>query len=114
MPLATPQPHRRPSPRGVQVATSNVFDVSQAGIDGMLQTTLTSDSRFSAARRRVPRRSGRSRGERLAAAMHAAVAPFVGPLTALDVSSRDAMNPELRDRSTTMFLESLRAGPDPA
>ena len=55
--------------------------------------------------------------EPLAAAMRAAMAPFVGPLTALDMSSRDAMtrqDPELRDRLTTMFLESLRADPDPA
>jgi hypothetical protein len=57
--------------------------------------------------------------ELLAVAMQAAVAPFVGPLTALDMSSRDAMarqDPNARDRLTAMFLESLHAdsGPRPS
>jgi D-aminopeptidase len=54
----------------------------------------------------------------LAAARQAAVAPFDGPLTALDMSSRDAIarqDPEARDRLTAMFLASLHAdsGPRP-
>lgn len=49
----------------------------------------------------------------LAVAMQAAMAPFAGPLAALDMSSRDAVtrqDPKLRDRITAMFLESLRPG----
>jgi D-amino peptidase len=52
--------------------------------------------------------------EPLAAAMQAAMAPFVCRLTALDMSSRDAMarqRPEARDRLIAMFLESLQADP---
>jgi D-aminopeptidase len=54
--------------------------------------------------------------EPLAVAMQAALAPFVGPLTALDMSSRDAMarqDPEARERLAAMFLESLHADPGP-
>jgi D-amino peptidase len=50
--------------------------------------------------------------ELLAVAMQAAIAPFVGLLAALDMSSREAVarqDRETRDRLTAMFLESLQA-----
>ncbi len=52
--------------------------------------------------------------ELLAVAMQAAMAPFLGPLAALDMSSRDAMarqDRDARERLAAMFLESLEAGP---
>ena len=54
--------------------------------------------------------------EPLAVAMQAAIAPFLRPLAAVDMSSRDAMahqDRDARDRLTAMFLESLHADPCP-
>jgi hypothetical protein len=50
--------------------------------------------------------------EPLAVAMNAAMGPFLGALTSLDLTSHDAMSrqsPRERDRLTTLFLEALDA-----